>query len=324
LVGFAHSSLFFPLVKTQGITGLLDMLRFLWFGGQNSRTALTLALFGFAVLSLCPAGARAQEWPYLVTYSHELEEPGNLEIAFKNVQAAPVNGNQFISSTMELEYGATAWWTTEVYLSGQHTQNDSTIFTGYRWENRFRPFLHEHFINPVLYVEYEDINNADKTFLEITGHHSIQDLWVPNDVARQTVERSIETKLILSSNVRGWNFSENFIAEKNLKNEPWEFGYAIGASRPLALQARSRNCFLCRENFSAGAELYGGLGDRYSFGWRQTSQYLGPTVAFNIPKGPSVVFSPSFGLNDNSVGVLWRFKISYEIQQIGSYFRRGQ
>ena len=101
-------------------------------------------------------------------------------------------------------------------------------------------------------------------------------------------------------------------------------GYAVGASRPLALKARSRNCWLCRENFSAGAEMYGGLGNRYSFGWRQTSQYLGPTVAFNIPKGPSIVFSPSFGLNDNSVGVLWRFKVSYEIQQIGSYFRRGQ
>ena len=167
-------------------------------------------LLGIFAACLFPARASAQEWPYLVTYSHELEEPGNLEIAFKNVQAAPANGNSFISSTMELEYGATAWWTTEVYLSGQHTQNDSTIFTGYRWENRFRPLLREHFINPVLYVEYEDINNADKTFLEITGHHSIQDLWVPNDVLRQTVERSIETKLILSSNVRGWNFSENF------------------------------------------------------------------------------------------------------------------
>lgn len=290
----------------------------------NRCKQVAAALLALASAFLFPVKVRAQEWPYLITYSHELEEPGNLEIAFKNVQAAPANGNSFISSTMELEYGATAWWTTEVYLSGQHTQNDSTIFTGYRWENRLRPLLREHFINPVLYVEYEDINGADRSLLEVVGHDSIQDLLVRNDVGRQSVKREIETKLILSSNVRGWNFSENFIAEKNLKNEPWEFGYAIGASRPLALKARSRDCWLCRENFSAGAEMYGGLGDRYSFGWRQTSQYLGPTVAFNIPKGPSIVFSPSFGLNDNSVGVLWRFKISYEIQQIGSYLRRGQ
>ena len=85
------------------------------------------------------------------------------------------------------------------------------------------------------------------------------------------------------------------------------------------MKARSQNCWLCRENFSGrrGTVWWPGH-DRHSFGWRQTSQYLGPTVAFNIPKGPSIVFSPSFGLNDNSVGVLWRFKVSYEIQQIGS------
>ena len=136
------------------------MLRFGSFGDRTRCNLIAAVLLGLAAVCLFPAKARAQEWPYLVTYSHELEEPGNLEIAFKNVKAAPANGNQFISSTMELEYGATAWWTTEVYLSGQHTQNDSTIFTGYRWENRFRPLLREHFINPVLYVEYEDLNEA--------------------------------------------------------------------------------------------------------------------------------------------------------------------
>src|ERR1700722_10228204 len=170
------------------------------------RSGVALAILMGILAVLCGA----QEPPYFVTYSHSLEEPGNLEIASKGAAGSPQYANSFISQTLELEYGATAWWTTEVYLAGQHTSNDSTIFTGYRWENRFRPLLREHFINPVLYVEYEHLTRADKTFLEITGHHSIQDLWVPNDVLRQTVERSIETKLILSSNVRGWNFSENF------------------------------------------------------------------------------------------------------------------
>jgi hypothetical protein len=267
--------------------------------------------------------ARAQEPPYLVTYSDALEEPGNLEIAIKGVQAAPKNGNSFAGAVLELEYGVKGYWTTELYLAGQTTQNDSTVFTGFRWENRVRPLLRDHFINPVLYMEYEDVNLADKTFLEITGHHSISDLLLPNAQARQTVERSIELKLILSSTVKGWNFSENFIAEKNLKNEPWEFGYALGASRALASRASSHACFWCRQNVSAGAELYGGLGDRYSFGWKQTSQYLGPTVSFDIPKGPTVTFSPSFGLNANSVGVLYRVKVSYEIQQIFSRFHKG-
>ena len=131
-------------------------------------------------------------------------------------------------------------------------------------------------------------------------------------------------KLILSSNAKGWNISENFIAEKDLKeSEPWEFGYALGVSRPLALAASGRACVFCRENFSAGAELYGGLGDLDGFGLKATSHYAAPTVAFNIPRGPTVSFSPSFGLNANSVGVIYRIKVAYEFQQISNWFRRS-
>ena len=95
-----------------------------------------------------------------------------------------------------------AWWTTEVYLNGQTTANDSTIYNGFRWENRFRPLLREHFINPVLYVEYENINEADRSLLEITGHDGVEDYIVPNAIERAETERSLEMKLILSSNFR--------------------------------------------------------------------------------------------------------------------------
>jgi len=273
------------------------------------------AVFLFAFF--CTASLHAQEPPYFVTYSDVMEEPGNLEISYKGIQAAPKNANSFNSATVEFEYGLKAYWTTEVYLSGQSTQNDSTIFTGYRWENRFRPLMRTHFINPVLYVEYEDVNEADRSFLEVMDHDSISDLYVPNAVARRERERALELKLILSSNTHGWNISENFITEKALnESEPWEFGYALAVSRPLALQAGAKKCLFCRENFSAGLELYGGLGTTDSFGWKQTSQYLAPVLQFNIPKGPSIGFEPSFGLNDNSVGVLWRFEVSYEIEQL--------
>ena len=67
---------------------------------------------------------------------------------------------------MEFEYGVTAWWTAEAYLQGQATANDSAVFTGFRFENRFRPLPREYWINPVFYVEYEDVNRADKSFLE--------------------------------------------------------------------------------------------------------------------------------------------------------------
>jgi hypothetical protein len=281
-------------------------------------------IFCFVALSLGAVSCRAQEWPYFVTYSHDLEEPDNLEIEFKTTQATPKYGNLFTGATLELEYGAKGWWTTEVYLSGQHTSNDSTIFTGYRWENRFRPLLHDHFINPVLYFEYENLSRADRSLLEVVGHDSVSDLRLSNAQGRSETERSLEIKLILSSNAKGWNISENFITEKDLnESEPWEFGYALGVSRPLALAARGKACVFCRENFSAGAELYGGLGDTDGFGLKATSHYAAPTLAFNIPRGPTVSFSPGFGLNANSVGVIYRIKVSYEFQQISNWFRRG-
>lgn len=282
--------------------------------------AFHLAFACLAALGYC----QAQEPAYFVTYSHAMEEPGNLEISFKGVQGSPKVGNPFVSETLELEYGAQAWWTTELYLAGQHTSNDSTIFTGFRWENRFRPLFREHVINPVLYVEYENINQGDRSLLEVVGHDSISDLRVSNALGRAVTEREMELKLILSSNFRGWNVSENFITEKVLnESEPWEFGYALGVSRPLALASGARACVFCRENFAMGAELYGGLGDLDGFGLEATSHYAGPTVAFNIPRGPTVSFSPNFGLNDNSVGVLYRFSVSYEIQQVSGLFHRG-
>jgi len=280
------------------------------------RPALILCLLiGFA------AGAcRAQERPYFVTYSHEMEEPGNLEIEFFNAVGKPPGGNRFIGSNIEFEYGATAWWTTEFYLDGQSTQHDSTIFTGYRWENRFRPLLRELWINPVIYIEFENINGGDKSLREVVGHDGKADVSELNAEVRQEKKRELELKLILGSNYRGWNISENIIAEKNLSNEPWEFGYAVAASRPLSLAARARNCTFCGEKFQAGVEMYGGLGDRYSFGTHETSHYLGPLLNWSAPNGMTFSFSPQFGLNDHSIPRLYRFGVSYEIDQLFSRF----
>ncbi len=265
--------------------------------------------------------AYSQEPPYFVTYSQALEEPGNLEIAQKGLTGAPKDANAFYSATLELEYGAKAWWTTELYLQGQATAADSTVFTGFRWENRFRVLPTEHAINPVLYIEYEDVNGADKSALEATGHDSIADFQAKNADGRSDISRTMEGKLILSSNPKGWNLSENWIMEKDMMGGAWEFGYAVGASRPLALVGSGRSCKFCRENLSAGAEIYGGLATVHDFGLHDTSQYLGPVVAFDLPNGPTIGFSPNFGLNSNSAGVLWRIKVSYEVQQFRDLFR---
>jgi len=288
--------------------------------------------FLFAVLSIVPfVGARqvhSQENPYIVAYDHNLEEPGNLEVEYFSTFGTQRGGNDFHAFWSEFEYGATAWWTTEFYLDGQTTFGDSTIFTGFRWENRVRPLKNEHWINPVLYVEFEDTNDADKTIKEVEGHDVESDFLVPNAIARQEINREMELKLILSSNYKGWNFTENTLAVKNLSNEPWEFGYALGASRPLTLKGAAQRCNFCLQHFIAGIEMYGGLGDRYSFGLHDTSHYLAPGLAWNLPSGWTFRIEPTFGLNGNSHQFMLRWGASYEIagfgQKVADLFRGKQ
>lgn len=283
---------------------------------------LPAVLAALGLTALVAQSVRAQERTFFVTYNHQLEEPGHLEIATNPVFGTQRHAGNFLAAWTEFEYGVKGWWTAEFYLDGQTTGRDSTLFTGFRVENRFRPLMHEHWINPVLYIEFSDINGADKTLREVVGHDGEADYAVANFIARHERKREAETKLILSSNFKGWNLAENFIAEKNLSNNPWEFGYAIGLSRPLALAASPQRCNFCRENFAAGVELYGGLGDRYSFGLKDTSHYLAPVLAWSLPNGTTLRTSPGFGLNESSHRFLLRFGISYEIAGVGRRIHR--
>ena len=283
-------------------------------------------LFGLSIGTLllssclglvCSSPLEAQENPYIVVYDHNLEEPGSLEVEYFSTFGTQRGGPGFHAFWAEFEYGATAWWTTEFYLDAQSTFGESTVFTGFRWENRVRPLKREHFINPVLYMEFENKNEADKILKEIEGHDVEADQAVPNSIARQQVAREIELKLILSSNYKGWNFTENTIAAKNLSNQPWEFGYALGASRPLALKGAAHRCNFCLQHFIAGVEMYGGLGDRWSFGLHDTSHYLAPGLAWNLPSGWTFRLAPTFGLNGNSHQFLLRWGVSYEVSGFG-------
>ena len=293
---------------------------------MNSKESLLrlnfFAIILAVVLAVFTLPSHAQESPYIVAYDHYLEEPGSLEIEYFSTFGTQRAGNDFHSFWAEFEYGATAWWTTELYLDGQTTFNDSTIFTGFRLENRFRILQREHFINPVLYVEYEHISGADKILKEIEGHDGEADTADPNALARKEHKNELELKLLLSKTFKGWNIAENTLAAKNLDNSPWEFGYAIGASRPLALKASAQRCSFCRENFNAGVEMYGGLGDRYSFGLHDTSHYVAPVVAWNLPSDWTLRLSPGFGLNDNSHRFLLRWGVSREFSGFGAAISR--
>src|SRR5437867_2684689 len=283
-------------------------------------SALRIALV--VALGILAAPGLAQERPYFVTYDHHMEEPGNLEVATNPVIGQARGINTFIGNWTEFEYGAKGWWTSEFYIDSQHTMHDNALLTGFRFENRFRLLLREHRVNPVLYVEYEHVNGADKTLKEVVGFDGKEDHSEPNREARLEHERELETKLILSSQIKGWNVSENLIGVKNIHEGVWEFGYAFGISRPLALAASANACTFCRENFTAGVELYGGLGEWGDLTFKGTSQYVAPVLALNLPGGTTLRVSPGFGLTDQSHSTLVRFGVSHEFSGFGQQVRK--
>jgi hypothetical protein len=264
----------------------------------------------------------AQESPFFVTYTHHMEEPGNLDVELSNTTDVPRSGQRFYSAPyMELEYGVTARWTSELYLEGQSTWGDSTVFTGWRLENRFKPLQREHWINPVLYLEYENINEASRIQKEIEGGGP--DLSSRNALLVPGHNHELESKLILSSDYRDWNISENFIAAKNFsQSEGVEFGYALGVSRPLATLASGANCRFCPENFVIGVEMYGGLGSTLGFGVHNTAHYTAPVLSWMVSDNSTLRFSPGFGLTHDSNPGLLRFGYAYEIQGFGSKLSR--
>jgi hypothetical protein len=158
--------------------------------------AAVLATVGAALL-IPPS--RAGEGPFFITYTHQMEEPRNLELTTKSVTGKPGYGDRFLGKSAEFESGVTGRWTAELYLDGQATSRENAVFTGYRWENRFRLIPSEHWINPVLYLEFENINGADKALLEVVGHDGADDLASITAEARREKKRELEAKLILGS-----------------------------------------------------------------------------------------------------------------------------
>jgi hypothetical protein len=271
-------------------------------------SVLCLSLMLFAV-----AAASAQESPYFVTYTHYLEEPGNLEIALASTTGIPKNDHSAYSAPwLELEYGFAGWWTAELYLEGVTTSRDGNGLTGWRWENRFRPLRGEHRVNPVLYVEYESINEASRIQKEIVGSGEMA--YEPIAVLRRNHAHELEAKLILSTVVSGWNVSENIVVEKNLSAaEGLEFGYSVGVSRPIGTLASGTSCHFCAENFIAGVEAYGGLGSTVAFGKDQQRHYVAPVFGWHVTDRSTIKASVALGLTETSDHYLVRVGWSYEL-----------
>lgn len=270
---------------------------------------LTFALLA-AVWAASPVFA--QERAYFVTYDHYLEERGNLEIAAATTTGVPKGDNHsYTAPWVEFEYGVTGWWTAELYLEGVTTNGDGRAFTGWRLEHRFRPLKSEHRVNPVIYFEYESISEASRIQKEVVGAGALE--FEPISELNEEHAHELEGKLILSSTARGWNLSENFIVEKNLsEDEGLEYGYSIGIAHALGGLASATRCRLCRENFTVGAEFYGGLGSSQGFERTEQRHYLAPVVGWRVGDRTFLKASAGFGLTEASDRYLVRVGVSYE------------
>ncbi len=283
-----------------------------------------------ALVMIAAATSCAQESPYFVTYDHHLEERGNIAVetaTTMGVPRAPETGEQdergqsfYAAPYVELEYGVTDRVTAAAYVEGQGTVGDSTVFTGWRVETRYRPLKKEHRINPVLYLEYESLNDASRIAKDIVG--SGPDLDVANSYLRQFTAHELESKLILSSDIGRWNVAGNFVADKNLlRGEGFEFGYALGVSKALAIAGNAAPaCTFCRQRFMPGVELYGGLGSTLNgVGFQDTAQYVAPTISWSLKERGTVRFSMAVGLGHESSRMLFRIGYSFDMPR----FRGG-
>jgi hypothetical protein len=255
------------------------------------------AAVGALLLVGAADSARAQERPYFVVYNDHLEKPRELELAVLSTLGDPKDGAaRYFAPWIELEYGVMRKWTAELYLEGASTHHDGSAFTGWRIENRYRPFDGDHIVNPVLYVEYESISEASRIQKEIVGEGAVSREPIRN--LDEQPAHELEGRLILSTDLTKWNFSENLILEKNLSvAEGVEFGYAAAVSRHIG-------------QFYAGVEVYGGLGATVAQSV-ETRQFIAPVVSWRATRASLFKVSVGFGVTDASERYL--FRVGYSI-----------
>src|SRR5258708_15444774 len=68
--------------------------------------------------------------------------------------------------------------------------------------------------------------------------------------------------------------------------------------------------------------MYGGLGNTQSAGLHDTSHYLAPALAWNLPSDWTLRLSSGIGLNDSSHRLLLRWGISREFSGFCEMVRR--
>lgn len=282
----------------------------------NSKSHSLVSIISVAALSLCGGAsdaALAGNEANFVLYSHRTEPLGELEINMFNDYSRNAKGlPKYNAQLIEIEYAFTSQLTSALYFEGQKTNGADYDFGGFRWETRYRPFEYGAFLNPVLYVEYENNRPVHRYLLEKVGRTD-----TPERPGPARTEHAIETKLILGHDFsRDFNLAFNWINEANVVTGHWEFGYAGGLNLTVYRAAGSGAGFDLRR-LKIGAEMFGGLGDStlgLTASSRNTEQYAGLNVHASFNNGMQVRLGAAAGLTDQSERFLGRMMIGFEMK----------
>ena len=129
-----------------------------------ARWAKSIGGGAIALTCLLPhAQALAGNDANFVLYNHHTEEKGETEVnAFSDFSRGAAGDPRYWAQLIEIERAVTDRWTAAVYFDWQKTDGEPYHFGGWRIENRYRLFEYGAFLNPVLYVEYENLKPARK------------------------------------------------------------------------------------------------------------------------------------------------------------------
>ena len=274
---------------------------------------------------------------YFVTYNHHIKK-GEVELMLMTDITRPAERTDevgtYMSNMLELEYGITDQWAAELMAEGfVDFSTGKANFTGYRFETRYRLVKDENwFLNPVLYMEYEDLDPSTRFKMEVSGRED----GAGEPASEPSRERIMETRLLLSRDFGPWNIAFNWINETDLLRGGFtDFGYAFGIRRTLGNHRHEpRQEGEAGENHdgrhglppgspvktrrwmpaSIGIEFFGGLGNINAFGgsFKEQQHYVSPIIMFHPHKRVMLHIAPAIGLTPVSDDLL-RFGLALEL-----------
>ena len=264
-----------------------------------------------------------------VLYDHHTDEQGETELnAFGDFSNARSEEPRYSAQLFEIERALTDRWEAALYLEGDKIDGEDYLFGGWRLESRYRLFDYGAFLNPVLYVEYENLDPEHKYLLDVTGRTDTPE-------GPQRTEHEIESKLIVGHDItRRFDVAFNWVNEVNLDTGRWEFGYALGFNYALVGEAdqeaeehghekhtRSEHATAgsgwAIKEIKLGGELYGGLGDStlgLTLDPSVTKQYAGLNLKTEWGNGLHLMAGLAAGLTKDSDRSLIRLMLGYEFE----------